>query len=158
MRGSIFRAHRYAVDEAVLSTALQRAALDEARAHPITTAVRRPHAPRAARAWPTGEGGSPSFTFMFEDNGQASTYRVIATDLPAGQYHVVVGRDTCSAPGEIADLGVIAATGSPEADHGNVQFLPSAQTLADLIGHPLIVRRAPSEVSFVACSPITPSQ
>ena len=60
LRGTIFRAHRYALDEGVPSTAL-RTALDEARAHPITAAVQRPpHVPRAARAWPTGEGGSPS--------------------------------------------------------------------------------------------------
>ena len=156
MRGSIYRAHRFALAEAVPSTAL-RAALDDARAHPITTAVRRPHVPRAARAWPTGDGGSPSFTFMFDDNGQAITYRVIATDLPAGQYHAVVGTDSCNAPGTIADLGALRPNGTMKANSGTVQVFPPATGLAELIGHPVIVRRTPSD-ELVACAPITPGQ
>ena len=156
MRGAVFRAHRFALGEAVPSTAL-RAALDEARAHPITAAVRRPHVPRAARAWPTGEGGSPSFTFQFETNGGDIAYHGVAIELPAGQYHVVVGSDTCSAPGVIADLGMVTANSRATPIHGTVQGLPPANGLAELVGHPVIVRSVPSG-ELIACAPITPGQ
>ena len=152
MRGAIFRARRLAPGEPIRMAAL-RALLDDAAGHTVVPIHRTHRPPRVARAWPTGPGGSPSMTFMFDASEREIKFHAASTSLPPGDYRVVVGNETCSTAGQFADFGTFSAIGGARALSGKLQGTPPVGGLAALVGHHLVVLRQGTD-ELVACGPI----